>query len=154
MPQTTNNEPTACARVEVSITSTCASWINVSGSMNSVQSTAQSRNVGDEYTFDGDGALSLPGKLQPFDATFRCVFNNVSNEAYRTAREQFQQPNCGSRICVRWVPGGAVGDQGFQSGYDPLISLEWPPIDAAAGGPVMCVFTVHITEIDPFIYVS
>lgn len=154
MPQTTSNEPMACARVEISLTSTCASWVNVSGSVNSVQNTTQTRIVADEYTFDGDAAISEPGKLQPFDATFRCVFNNVVNEAYREAREQFQTGNCGSRICVRWIPGGAIGDLGFQSGYDPLISFQWADIDAGAGGPVMCTFTVHITQIDPFLYVS
>ncbi len=154
MPQTTNSQPTACARVDISATSACTPWTNVSGSVNSVQNTTQTKIVADEYTFDGGAAITQEGKKVPVDLTVRMVFTNVATEAYRLARTAFMDANCDGKLCLRWIPGGNVGDDGVQTGYMPVTAFDWPPIDANAGGPVMATFVVHAVEIDPFVFVS
>ena len=154
MPQTTNAQPTACARVDISSATDCSAWTNVSGSVNSVQNTTQTKNVADEFTFDGGYAITEVGKALPVDLTVRMAFTNQATEAYRLARTAFMLANCDGKLCLRWIPGGNVGDDGFQTGYVPVTAFDWPPIDANAAGPVMATFVLHAPEIDPFVFVS
>jgi hypothetical protein len=110
--------------------------------------------VAEEYTFDGDYALVEPGKIEPLDLVIRIVFTNVATEAYRIARDAFKDDPCNEKICVRWIPSGTVGGDGFQTNYAPITNFEWPPVDAATAGPVMTSFTVRVSSIDPFVFVS
>jgi hypothetical protein len=126
----------------------------VSGSVNAVTPASQTKIVADEHTFDEEGALTQEGKKNPVDITVRMAFTNQATEAYRLARAAFMDATCDGKICLRWIPGGNVGDDGFQTGYVPVTSFDWPPIDANAGGPVMATFIVHAPVIDPFVFVS
>ncbi len=154
MPQTTNDQPIACARVDISALSDCSAWTNVSGSVNSVTPASQTKIVADEHTFDEAGALTQIGKVNPVDITVRVVFSNQATEAYRLARTAFLDANCDGKLCLRWIPGGNVGDDGFQTGYVPVTSFDWPAIDANAGGSVMGTFIVHAPVVDPIVFVS
>ena len=154
MPQTTNAQPIACARIDISSLSDCSVWVNVSGSINSVQNTTQTKPAADEYTFDGGFAITEVGKAQPVDLTVRMVFTNQATEAYRLARTAFMDANCDGKLCLRWIPGGNVGDDGVQTNYVPVTAFDWPAIDANAAGPVMATFVLHAPEIDPFVFVS
>lgn len=154
MPQTTSAVPQSCARIDISTLSDCSVWTDVSGSANSITGTTQTRMVGEEYTFDGDYALVEPGKHEPFDLTVRIVFTNVVTEAYRIVRDQFLEGACDGKICLRWIPSGAVGGDGFETNYAPVTSFDWPPVDAATAGPVMISFVVRVSSIDPFVFVS
>lgn len=154
MPQTTGAVPQSCARIDVATDSACSSWTNISGSVNSISGTEQSKVIADEYTFDGAGAISEVGKFEPFDMVVRSVFTNVVTEAYRIAREAFMAGACDGKICLRWIPSGAVGGDGMQTNYAPIVTFQWPPVDAAAGGPVMVEYTLHVSTIDPFVFVS
>lgn len=154
MPQTTNPVPMSCALLEISTNSDCSGYVDISGSSNSVTGTTQTKMVAEEYTFDGDFALVEVGKIEPVNLTFRIVFTNVPAEAYRTVRDVFLSGACEGSICVRWVPSGAVGGDGFETNYAPVISFQWPEVNAGAAGPIMCEFVVRASEIDPFVYVS
>lgn len=154
MPQTTNAVPMSCALIEISTNSDCSGYVDVSGSSNSVSGTEQTKMVGEEYTFDGNFALVEVGKFEPMDLTFRIAFTNQATEAYRTVRDAFLAGACDGKICVRWVPSGDVGGDGFETNYAPITSFQWPPVDAGAAGPIMVEFVIRASEIDPFVYVS
>lgn len=154
MPQTTNQVPMSCALIEVSTASNCSGWVDISGSSNSVTGLTQTKMVGEEYTFDGDFALVEVGKIEPFDLTVRIVFTNVPAEAFRTIREVFNTETCDGKVCIRWVPSGAVGGDGFQTNYAPITSFQWPEVNAGEAGPIMTQFVVRVSQIDPFVYVS
>lgn len=155
MPQTTSSVTIACAYVGISTASDCSAMTDVSGSVNSVTGINQSRNVADEYTLDGDTSISEGGKRQPVDITVRCVFNAEAAEAYRLAREAFRGTDCGDRICLRVIPGGAVaGNEGWQTNYALVTRLMFPDVNAGAAGPAMAEFTVHANDVDPFVFAS
>lgn len=154
MPQTTNAVPQACARIDIATDDPCATWVNVSGSANSIQNTTQTKMVADEFTFDGIGPISEAGKLEAFDITVRIVFTNVVTEAYRIVRDVFKEAACAGKLCIRWIPSGAVGGDGFQTNRAPVTSFDWPPVDSSTAGPVMVSFVLHVSTIDPFVFVS
>jgi hypothetical protein len=154
MVQTTNTQPQACARVDIATDSDCAVWVEVSGSVNSISGTSQSKMVGDEYTLEGTYAIAQAGKIEPVDLTVRMAFTNVATEAYRKARDAFMTGSCDGRLCLRWIPGEDVGNDGFQTGYSIVTAFEWPPVDASTAGPIFVSFTLHVVQIDPFVFVS
>ena len=155
MPQTTSAVPMACGYVAISTNSDCSAYTDVSGSVNSVTGTEQSKSVAEENTFDGNAPIVEIGKFEAFDMVVRIVFTNVATEAYRLARDQFLSAVCDGKLCVRYIPGGAVvGNEGFDTNYAPVSAMKWPEINANESGPVMAGFTLRVSELDPFIYVS
>lgn len=148
MPQTTGTVPQSCGKVEFSTVSTCDSWTNVSGSVNSILAPTQTKMVGEEYTFDGDGAIVLVGKLEPFDLTVRIVYTEEALEAYIIEKTQFELGACNGYMCLRWSPaGGNVGDIQYTTNYAPITSHSWPPINAGAAGPIMVEFTMRVSTV-------
>jgi hypothetical protein len=155
MPQTTSSVPIACAYVGISTNSDCSAFTDVSGSVNSVTGIEQPKAVADEYTLEGETAISEVGKRQPADLVVRCVFNAEATEAYRIAREAFRESTCDGRVCLRVIPGGATaGNEGWQTNYAPVIRMMWPDVNAAQAGPAMAEFTVHAADVDPFVFAS
>ena len=154
MPQTDNAVSQACSRIDISILADCSSWTNISGSSNSITGTTQTKQVGEEFTFDGTGPIVEIGKVNAFDLTVRIVFTNQATEAYRLVRDKFNEGECAGKICLRWIPGGAVGNDGFETNYAPISSFDWPEMDSAAAGPVMASFVLRVSEIDPFVFAS
>lgn len=154
MPQTTNSVPMSCALVEISTASDCSGWVNVGGSTNSISVPPQTKMHASEHTFVGDYPLIEVGKYEELEITFRSVFTNVPTETYRTVRDQWLAGACDGKLCVRWIPSGAVGGDGMQTGYVPIKSFQWPNVDAGAAGPIMITWSIIVGEIDPFVYVS
>ena len=154
MPQTVDSVPKSCFKIEIATASPCTSWTEISGSSNSITGTTQTKMVGDEYTADGNYAISEVGKYQPFDITVRMVFTHTAGEAYRRVRDRFLAGACTGRMCLRWIPGGAVGNAGFETNYAPIVSFDWPEVNAGEAGPIMANFVLHVASIDPFTYVS
>lgn len=155
MPQTTSAVPMACGYVAISTASDCSGFVDVSGSANSITGLSQAKQIGEENTFDGNAPIVEIGKFEAFDMVVRVVFTNVAAEAYRKARDQFLSAVCDGKLCVRWIPGGAVvGNEGYDTNYAPVSQFTWPEINAGEGGPVMTQFTLRVSAVDPFIYVS
>jgi len=154
MPQTTNAVPMSCALVEISTAADCSGWVDVGGSMNSVTVPPQTKMHGSEHTFDGDYPITEVGKYEELEITFRSAFTNVAAETYRTVRDQWLAGACEGRLCVRVVPSGEVGGDGWQTGYVPIISFQWPNVDAGAAGPIMATWSIIVGEVCPFVYVS
>jgi len=155
MPQTTSTVPMSCALIEMATASACTPWTDISGSVNAVTGVTQTKAVGDEYTFDGPYAISEVGKFEPFDMTVRIMYTNVAAEAYRAVREVFHTDgDCDGKMCLRIVPGGTVGDDGFVTNYAPVISFQWFEVNAGEAGPIALEFVIHVASIDPIVYVS
>ena len=156
MPQTTGSKPRSCAYVGLSTNSDCSAFTDVSGSSNSVTGAGgQNKQVGEEYTFDGETAIVEVGKREPVDIVVRSVFTSVATEAYRIARDAFMSATCDGKVCLRVIPGGAVaGNEGFQTNYAPVTNAPWPEVNSGEAGPVMVEFTIRAALVDPFVYVS
>ena len=154
MPQTDNAVSQACSLIEIAVADPCTSWTDISGSSNSITGTTQTKQVGEEFTFDGTGPIVQIGKVNAFDLAVRIVFTNQATEAYRLIRDKFNEGGCAGFICLRWVPGNAVGLDGFQTNYAPVSAFDWPEMNSAEAGPIMAVFVIRVSEIDPFVYVS
>lgn len=146
MPQTVGSVPMACGLLEVSFTSDCASWTDISGEDQTVANTAQTRKSGEAYTLDGDTAIIQGGKREPMELQFAIVYTETAGEAYSLIRAQFEAAGCGDPLCARWSPrGGNVGDERITTPAGIIISFTYPPLDAAAGGPIMAGFTLKVS---------
>lgn len=140
MPQTTEAFSNACGAVQISLD--CTTWIDISGSTQSVTGTQQSKMSGEAYTFDGRGPIVKGGKFEPLEVTFAIVYTEVLTEAYEIARAIFEQESCDVEVCVRWSPGGGVPGTSWLQISGPIVSFTYPEIDASTATPVMGAFTV------------
>lgn len=150
MAQTTGSVAQSIGRVEISTDLT--TWVNVSGTTQSIQSTDQERMTGDEHTLDGDVPVSQSGKRNAMDIDFNIVYSEVAGEAYELVRAAFENANTLGAIYVRWVPKG--GSSGTAAMYrTPLTApatlkkFRYPQLDAKTGGPIMGSFSIHTPEI-------
>jgi hypothetical protein len=49
---------------------------------------------------------------------------------------------------VRWSPkGGNVGDERITTPAGVITSFTYPPMDAAAGGPILAGFTLKVSHV-------
>lgn len=146
MPQTVGSIPMACGTLEISIDG-CVNWIDISGEDQTVAGTGATRKSGEAYTLDGEGAIIQGGKMEPLELTFAIVYTEIALEAYTLIRTQFEIA-CGGTLCVRWSPaGGNVGDEMLTTPEGIVVGFIYPPMDAAAGGPIMSGFTLKVGSI-------
>jgi len=140
----------SCGRVWIGVD--CDNLTEISGKSGRVQDTSQTRQTGDYYTLRGENALIEYGKKEPLTVSFEIVYNDEALEAYETVRALWETNGlgCGSPVCVRWSPGGEVGDQTFSMGtkFTQLVEFFYPPLDAQTGGPIVGTFRVKGPTID------
>jgi hypothetical protein len=154
MAQTSGAISGVIARVEICFDlSNPANWKDISGAMQSVQSTDQTRNTGEGYTLDGDTAIVTAGKRQPIELEFNLVYSESSTEAFEVARSGFEASANGSVVYVRWIPAGGSAGTNFLfrtpvTGSPAVMSgFRYPPVDASAAGPVMGSFKVKTPSV-------
>lgn len=149
MPQTSNAVAMSCGKIEISIIAGCGTWHDISGEAQTVTIAAQTKFVGDAYTFDGAMAIQKQGKRQPFDLTVDIVYTESATEAFERVRERFETDDCEANVCLRWSPGGGnAGDAQYTTPESLLTSLTFPPGDASTAGPVMAQFVVRAIRMD------
>lgn len=140
MAQTTNVYTGAAATVSIKVAA--GSYVDISGSSQSVDAVTATVTTGDAYTFDGDYAITTVGKFEPVEIKVNILYTEVSTEAFLTAQGAFAAR---SLVQIKWIPGGsAAGSDTYESkanGY--ITSLDYPPIDATSAGPLMVSFTVR-----------
>lgn len=145
MAQTTGQIPMACGQVEVSTNG--VDYSDISGSAMSVTPAEQARNVGEQYTLEGDTAVMAAGKLQPLDVVLQIIYTESDTEAYDRARA-IHETACGVVYYIRWSPGGGdVGDDRITSGAGYVTSFQYPPMDATAGGPTITSYTIRVPSV-------
>ena len=138
MTQTTGQLSMACGQIELS--SDGITYTDISGSAQSITGVTQTRMSGEGYTQDGDTAVITGGKREPMTPTITAIYTEDDTEAWELARAEFEAA-CGDALYVRWSPGGGdVGDQRYYTPASEIISFDYPPLDAADGGPIKCTF--------------
>jgi hypothetical protein len=136
----------ACGLLEVSRTP-CSSWTDVSGSSQSV-TAEQTRISGETYTLDGDYAIIAGGKREPIEIAVAIVYTEIDGEAFEFVRSSFEQAGCGPDFCLRWSPrGGSAGDALYSTEEGVLVALNYPPMDATSGDPILAGFTLKVARI-------
>lgn len=150
MAATTNSVSVAVATVWISTDLT--TWINVSGQTQSVTSTEQERNTGDEHVLDGDVPISQGGKRNAMDVDFNIIYSEAAGEAYELIRAAFENANTLGAIYVRYIPkGGTAGTSAMYrtpiTAPATLKTFRYPTADAKGAGPIMGMFRIHTPEL-------
>ena len=136
MAQTTDSLPVACGYVELSTSG--VSWVDISGTTQTVLAVPMQRKSGEAYTLAGDTALISAGKREPIAYTFTIIYTEEDTDAYQVARILFEI-DCGEDFYVRYWPAGkAVGNECISTGAVELINWEYPPMNAGEGGVTLC----------------
>jgi hypothetical protein len=91
MAQTTTQVSAVDAKVEVSANG--SAWTDISGTANKIDLSAQDRNVGAAFTFEGDGAVLTYGKRQPIDVTVTALYMACTAPARERSRVSNTRPS-------------------------------------------------------------
>jgi hypothetical protein len=142
MAQTTTQLSAVDCGIEYS--SDNSTWVDISGSTNKVDVSPQDRNVGAQFTFDGDGAVLTYGKRQPLDVTVTIIYTETaSTEGFELLRARHETEN-GAAVYLRWAPiQTGTGHNEYNTGSAKLASFQYPPVDAASGDPIITTFTIR-----------
>lgn len=121
-----------------------STYIDISGSTNKVDVGPQDRNVGAQFTFDGDGAVLTYGKRQPIDITVTAIYTETATtEAFEVLRARHETAD-GAAVYFRWAPiGTGTGKNEYNTGLAKLASFQYPPVDAGSGDPIVVTFTIR-----------
>jgi hypothetical protein len=77
------------------------------------------------------------------ESEFVIIYSETDAEGYEQARAIFESSDCGNVAYVRFSPqGGDANEEQLTSGEGTIISFTYPPLDASAGGPIVCGFTI------------
>lgn len=141
MAQTTAAINGAASTVSIKVAS--GSYVDISGSSQSVDAATATVMNSDTYTLDGSGAIILTGKYEPVDVKVNILYTEVtSTEAFMLAQGAFAAK---SAVQIKWVPkGSASGANTIETaatGY--ITSLDYPAVDASSADALMVSFTVR-----------
>lgn len=131
------------AAATVSIKVASGSYVDISGSSQSVSAVTATVANSDTYTLDGNSAIVLLGKVEPVDVTVNILYTEVTTtEAFMIAQGAFAAK---SAVQVKWVPKGAAAGantiETLATGY--ITSIDYPEVDGSKPDAVMSSFTVH-----------
>lgn len=141
MAQTTAAINGVASTVSVKVAS--GSYVDISGSTQSVDAATATVMNSDTYTFDGSNAIILLGKFEPVDVTVNVLYTEVaSTEAFMIVSAAFAAK---SAVQVKWLPkGSASGANTIETnatGY--ITSIDYPAVDASSADAIMASFTVR-----------
>ena len=152
MAQTAYGVPIACGYI--GLAADCVTYVDISGYAQTVTPAEQTRITGEAYTFSGDVPIFMAGKRQPVSVAVSIVYTEDDAGAFDRLDAIHDAVDCPGVICLRWMPRGDVA--GYQeytiTGY--LTGFQAPPMDASAGGPIVCTFTVMGPEIETSVKAS
>jgi len=141
MAQTTAAINGVASTVSVKVAS--GSYVDISGSTQSVDAATATVMNSDTYTLDGSNAIILLGKFEPVDVTVNVLYTEVaSTEAFMIVSAAFAAK---SAVQVKWLPkGSASGANTIETnatGY--ITSIDYPAVDASSADAIMASFTVR-----------
>ena len=140
MAQTTYSVPMGCGYVAYSID--CVTYVDIGGYANTVVVPEQTHVVGEAYTFDGNSAIVKGGNRQPLAVTVSIMYTEDDAGPFDQLEPIHAAQDCGDEICVRWMPRGNVAGYQEYTITGPITGFQYPNMDAAQGGPIVCTFTV------------
>jgi hypothetical protein len=141
MPQTTSAINGVASTVSIKVAS--GSYVDISGSTQSVDAATATIANSDNYTLDGSAAFILLGKVEPVDVTVNVLYTEVATtEAFVVVATAFAAK---SAVQIKWLPrGSAAGANTIETnatGY--ITSMDYPAIDATSADAIMASFTVR-----------
>lgn len=155
MAQTTAAMSSKNGKVEYSIS--LPTWVDISGTANSVTVSGGNRVTGDAYTASGDTALITSGKREAIEVTFRGVYTETTGtpEFFEALAAAYA---AGTGVALRWSPTAYsatdqkrynTSDTALTAGGSLGVITAWnyPSLDFASGDPIMCEFTVRCSAI-------
>lgn len=122
-------------------------WVDVSGTANSVQVSGGERVTGAAYTFVGDGPIIKSGKKGPITITARAVYDENSLNFYQKVLTAYDTAG-GGACYIRWSPGGGdSGDFGYSSSVGVVKSCVYPSGDVTSGDPILCEVVIECATV-------
>jgi len=127
----------------VSIKVASGSYVDISGSTQSIDAATATIANSDTYTLDGSAAIILLGKVEPLDVTVNILYTEViTTEAFMVVNGAFVAK---SAVQIKWTPKGAASGantiETAATGY--ITSLDYPAIDSTSADAIMTSFTVR-----------
>lgn len=125
------------AAVEYSTNGT--TWVDISGSSNTVSGTDQSRKTGETYTNDGDTPILGAGKREPMEIEVKLIYTEGSGDPFEVLRAAWEAK---TPLWYRYIPKGlTVGSFAFATpSAVHMTAFTYPQTDAASAEPAMCGF--------------
>lgn len=147
MTQTTGSIWGGAAKVEISANG--SSWTDISGHSQKVSPGGGDRQVGEAYTFDGEGPIVKVGKKTSRETRVDIIYTEASADAFEVARAQFDAAG-GGTLYVRWSPsGGTGGTKLYTTNAGFVKEFQYPEVDAEQTGPIKTFFVVQHSSITP-----
>lgn len=141
MAQTTNSIWGGAAKVEISTNGTA--WTDISGHSNKVTPSGGDRQTGKAYTFDGEKPIVKVGKMNERQTRVDIIYTEQTNDAFETARAQFETTG-GGVMYARWSPaGGAAGKFQYTTDAGFVQDFSFPEVDSEANGPIKTFFVIQ-----------
>jgi hypothetical protein len=133
--------------VYVAFSTDGTTWVDVSGTANSVQVSGGERVTGTAYTFAGDGPVLKSGKKGPITLTVKSVYDENTNNSFQKALTAYDTAG-GGNMYVRWSPGGGdSGDFGYTSSVGIVKSCVYPSADVTSGEPIMTEVVIECASV-------
>lgn len=144
MAQTTDAISFANVQLEISDDDFSSNIWDASGFIAAVTISAGGRQIGEEYTADGDVAILTAGKREPLDVTARIVYTEGATDPVERLRAAFE---AGSAFYFRWSPkGGGTGD--FEYTCQGILSTPvYPQGEVGPGDPVVVESTLRTPKV-------
>lgn len=121
--------------VQLDYSTNNSDWTDISGVTNAVTPSGNNRITGEAYTADGEDAIVLIGKREPFEVDFGLVYSETTTEGYTVLDTIFA---AGTALRLRWSPGGGdTGDYRFTTGTGYLVEFNQPGGDVQDGNPIL-----------------
>ena len=122
------------------------SYVDISGSSQSIDMPTVTRKTGEGYTPGTDYPLTFSGPREAVEVTVNVMYTEVAGEAFLTAEAAFV---ANSTVQLKWLPLGAVaGADQFETASEGAISqLDYAIVDGSASGPIICKFIVRSSRI-------
>jgi len=156
MAQNTGGMSGAAGKVEYSLDAT--TWVDMSGSANTVSVTGGERMTGDAFTGGEDTAIIAKGKRQPYVIEMAGVYSETTGtpqffEALMTVYRS------GAGVAFRWSPTAysAVNQKRFTTATNAsgstaaavatIVNLTYPSVDFGSGEFILSTLTLRAGDI-------
>lgn len=121
------------------------SYVDISGSSQSIDAVTAEIDSSETQTFDGDHPIILMGKFMKTEITVNILYTETANEAFDLVHTLWANKTATK---VKWIPSGAggVAMESLATGY--IKSVNFPAIDASSADAVMASFVLVAPGID------
>jgi hypothetical protein len=144
MAQTTTMITGAAAVVSIwDANATVAAYVDISGSSQAIETATASYLNSDNYTFTGDGPLTLLGKNEPVEITVNIYYTETATEAFEIIQKMFADKDATK---IKWQLAGSTGST-IETGMGKIVSFDYPGAEADSGDGIMASFVLRVPSV-------